>query len=556
MMVGNPDGSAERGTVAQAPRDLVPHRSVRHFFGAELRRLRTNRGLSQDRLGSLVLQSGDTIGKVEKAERWPTHDLAARCDRLLDTGGDLARLWPLVEQQRLREDADVREGRATGAGVPVPHVDPQWWLSAVWHGRPVHEALHKHDTAELFGFLEAHGWSQAAIATATGLSANRVRAIRHRGRRITAYQELERLALGLDIDRGLLGLAFTVPGVAVAAEPRMWTPRDLADTVDDVRRRSALSLPALAAAAAATGVVEPWNRLAYALTYPDRLDEQTVEHLQWRTREFFDREEYTPSRWLASDLRAHIERMTKLAADGPVRFHGALMTSVGEALALAAWLAWDSGMSGTAERTYEKAAEVAKDVEDGPLLACTLGYRSYLAEADGDLPAARELLVGGQAHTHGRHSAGTRSWLAAREAEVAAALSAAAVAQRALDRALTAYDYAHPRDERSWTAFFTPSRLGGMAVTAYARTNHPGLERTTETVLASLPDNQVKAKAIILADVATAIIQLGDYERGAAIGHRALDHPRPGGPLRQGSPADPARGHWPAAARGGACRAG
>jgi transcriptional regulator with XRE-family HTH domain len=508
--------------VAQAPRDLVPDRSVRHFFGAELRRWRTGRDLSQDRLGALVLQSGDTIGKVEKAERWPTHDLAERCDRVLATGGDLARLWPLVEQQRIREGAADRV--AAGDGVQVSSLDPEWWRYAAWDGRPLHAVLHEHDIAGLFGFLEARGWSPSAIAAVTGLSANRVRAIRQGRRRVTSYQELERLAVGLDIHRGLLGLAFAVPDSVAMPELRVWLAADPADTVDDVRRRSALALPTLAAAAAATAVVEPWNRLAYALEHPGRLDEQTVEHLQWHTREFFDREEYTPGRWLIAGLRVHTERMVRLAKNGPARFHGALITSVGEALALAAWLAWDSGMSGTAERTYDKAAEVAEDAEDGPLLACTLGYRSYLVEAEGDLPAARELLAGAQGFARGQHSAGTRSWLAAREAEVAAGLSSEAAAQRALDRAVTAYDYAHPRDERSWTAFFTPSRLGSMAVTTYARTNHPGLESTTEAVLASLPSNEVKARAIILADVATAVIQLGDCERGAALGQRALDH--------------------------------
>lgn len=204
--------------MAQTPRELMPHESVRHFFGFELRRLRTAYGLSQDRLGFLVLQSGDTIGKVEKAERWPTQDLAIRCDRALNTGGTLARLWPLVERQRVHEAFRNHDGRSSSTEAALPQADPQWWWSGVWNGRPLHEVLHKHDVADLFSFLESRGWTYADIATATGLSNNRVRAVLRGQRRVTSYQELERISAGLSIDRGLLGLAFTAPGFAAVSE--------------------------------------------------------------------------------------------------------------------------------------------------------------------------------------------------------------------------------------------------------------------------------------------------------------------------------------------------
>ncbi|MBO0868125.1 MAG: helix-turn-helix domain-containing protein, partial [Micromonosporaceae bacterium] len=57
--------------MAQAPRSLDPGRSARHQFGAELRRLRLARGLSQAGLARLVHVSPDLVAKVEKAERWP-----------------------------------------------------------------------------------------------------------------------------------------------------------------------------------------------------------------------------------------------------------------------------------------------------------------------------------------------------------------------------------------------------------------------------------------------------------------------------------------------------
>ncbi len=85
--------------MAQAPRTLQPYSSLRHFFGAELRRWRAVRGLSQDELGRRTHHSGDLIGKVEKAQRRPTVALAASCDRVLATGGALSRLMGLLLAQ-------------------------------------------------------------------------------------------------------------------------------------------------------------------------------------------------------------------------------------------------------------------------------------------------------------------------------------------------------------------------------------------------------------------------------------------------------------------------
>jgi hypothetical protein len=58
----------------------------------------------------------------------------------------------------------------------------------------------------------------------------------------------------------------------------------------------------------------------------------------------------------------------------------------------------------------------------------------------------------------------------------------------------------------------------------YARLDHPEPDATTDSVVASLPSTDAKIKAVILADVATAAIQCGRHDRGAELGHQALDH--------------------------------
>jgi hypothetical protein len=112
--------------MVQASRPLSPNESLRHFFGAELRTWRERRELSQAALGARVLHSGAAIGKVEKAERWPSQGLAARCDEALDAAGALARLWPLVEAERkrtvVRTYADMGRTDADGHRVALVRV--------------------------------------------------------------------------------------------------------------------------------------------------------------------------------------------------------------------------------------------------------------------------------------------------------------------------------------------------------------------------------------------------------------------------------------------------
>jgi len=60
----------------------------------------------------------------------------------------------------------------------------------------------------VFRFLRSRGFSRAAIAAATGLSETRVRSVAQGRQQITSYEVLERIAAGLGIPRGSLGLAY------------------------------------------------------------------------------------------------------------------------------------------------------------------------------------------------------------------------------------------------------------------------------------------------------------------------------------------------------------
>jgi len=96
--------------VGQAPRTLEPGRSVQHFLGAEVRRLRQERDMSQADLGRALFVHKDLIRKIEAAERTASDDLVERCDVALAAGGALRRLIPMLQRER-----GLRAGRDTGS---------------------------------------------------------------------------------------------------------------------------------------------------------------------------------------------------------------------------------------------------------------------------------------------------------------------------------------------------------------------------------------------------------------------------------------------------------
>lgn len=105
--------------MAQALRPLRPELSPRHRFGAELRRWRQLRGLSQAALARVAYVSPALVGKVEKAERWPTTGAVDEWEAVLDSGGALPRLWSEVEAYRQGQFAEASP------------IDPGHWMRAL-----------------------------------------------------------------------------------------------------------------------------------------------------------------------------------------------------------------------------------------------------------------------------------------------------------------------------------------------------------------------------------------------------------------------------------------
>lgn len=277
-----------------------------------------------------------------------------------------------------------------------------------------------------------------------------------------------------------------------------------------VERREFLGASIIAAGYAS----EPWGRLAAAVAGP-HVDAAMCEQLVTATAGLFVSEHHVPAQLLADRLAGHLETLTALLPRAG-QYRRALTIAAGETAALAGWAAYDVGDMAAASNYYRTAALAGREAGHPAVVALAMGYASYAAGPD----QARAMLAAAQQHVKSAGYAGARSWLAAREAEEAAALGDREGAVRALDRATTAFDYAAPGGEQAWIAFYQRPRLDSLTVSTYARLRHRDLEATAQAALTHLGDDDSKIRIAVLADVATGYVVAGDVDQGVEVGHR------------------------------------
>jgi tetratricopeptide (TPR) repeat protein len=122
--------------MGQQRRRLTPARSALDLWGAELRAWRDRRGLSLAGLCDLVRYDPSYLARLERAERFPPEHVAQVCDRELDTGGELVRLWQLADTERKRGSPDVASP-ATHVAISGPEVDPHLAITAASEGEEI-----------------------------------------------------------------------------------------------------------------------------------------------------------------------------------------------------------------------------------------------------------------------------------------------------------------------------------------------------------------------------------------------------------------------------------
>ena len=111
---------------------------------------------------------------------------------------------------RARWSTGYRELNELGlgrVGMNVSHANEQEIDPAVWERPQMRQALAARDMAAVYGLLQRIGISQRHIAALTAQSQSEISEIL-KGRQVMAYEVLGRIADGLGIPRGYMGLAY------------------------------------------------------------------------------------------------------------------------------------------------------------------------------------------------------------------------------------------------------------------------------------------------------------------------------------------------------------
>jgi hypothetical protein len=295
-----------------------------------------------------------------------------------------------------------------------------------------------------------------------------------------------------------------------------------------LNRREILELAAMIGIPAALARNEIWERLAYAIGRPTAIDEAVVREVEARAAGFHSLDQIIPARNLFRGITAHLREVGILlnatGADPESELRTRLLVVAGETSALAGWWASDFGDAATSRNHYETAEKAAKEARDPAIIACVLGYRSYIPSTKGNHGRSRALLSDALEVLPAGASPTATSWLSARHAEESAALGDKQQAMRSWGHAEEAFSIADPEEDRTWARFFNQNRFDSCHVATYA--NIPGqLEKAEEiagAILSRTPPAQEKRTVIILADIAAAHLRQGHINEACRIGKDGL----------------------------------
>lgn len=266
-----------------------------------------------------------------------------------------------------------------GGAVTLPNVntldDPVTMDAALWTAPEIRAALGTRDIGTLYRLLGRRGVSQRRIAIATGQSQPEVSAI-VKGRVVMAYDLLARIADGLGVPRGLMGLAHTEDTTDPSGTDG--THGEQGPEGDEMRRRNFLALVARTAMVGLTAAELAGLAAApSAVAVPDRVGMVDVEALTMMTRHFRALDDRCGGGMVKSAMDGHLAWATRLL-DTPTT-DAEVARAVREALAdghsLAGWVAFDLGAHDQADRHLVTALALARQV-DNPALAAKILFQT------------------------------------------------------------------------------------------------------------------------------------------------------------------------------------
>ncbi|WP_051385413.1 helix-turn-helix domain-containing protein [Actinokineospora inagensis] len=396
------------------------------------------------------------------------------------------------------------------SGDPRARPDP-----AIWDLPTMRAALRRRDITTVYRLLKRHGVAQRRIAALSGQAQPEVSLIA-RGRQVMAYDVLERIADGLGIPRGYLGLAYSdhvVDGVVT--------------TVPDRREFMGL-LAKVAMGAAVTGAdLVLLSNPATATPVPARVGATEVGQLRDLTSVLWAQERRLGGGAVREAVIAQLGWARGLLQAAHTDHVGVeLRVILADLFALAGRASHDVGFSGAALRYLGQSVVAAQEAEDSARAALALGQIGRLYSRLGNADAARDSINLGMLAAERVRSGSLSALLLCSQAR---AHAESREPGRAIDYLSRAEDAIAGDNSPAEPSGFNPTLLAserGRVLTVLTVHDRKYATEAIETLLASnerLDPARTKRLAFGLTELATCHLRGGDRETGVRLGHQVID---------------------------------
>ena len=421
-------------------------------------------------------------------------------------------------------DAITGNGSA-GADARQSHAVP----ADAWEQPEMRAVLASREVSAVYRLLRKHGVSQRQIAAMTGQSQSEVSEIL-KGRQVMAYDVLTRIADGLGVPRGYMGLAYdevTANKVVGTADGQQ------AEEDESVKRRRFLAHAAQVTMGAAVFGPESgtWSAGPARTPAPGRIGMTDVRQVEAATRALRALDYQYGGGFCRDAVVAQLSwGQQMLESNGSELVKSRLYVALADLHSLAGWTSFDTGLMDSARGHFANALDLAKQGENHPLVANVL-YRMGRVYLHQDAPNdALKLFQLGQIAAQESGSELAVSVLCANEAWAYAMMGNEDQAVKLLGRSKDEFARANLAEAESWVKFFTETDVYAMIGTVHTvlaqekNAEHtkfaiPALTKAVE----SYDDDMARSKAFMLSALATNHLLDGDLDHGAKVGGKALD---------------------------------
>ncbi|MGX7823710.1 helix-turn-helix domain-containing protein [Actinokineospora sp. 24-640] len=399
-----------------------------------------------------------------------------------------------------------------------------------WEDPEMRAVLAAREVSSVYRLLRRTGVSQRQIAAMTGQSQSEVSEIL-KGRQVMAYDVLARIADGLGVPRGYMGLAYDeVTAVRVAVS------RDAADgseESEEVKRREFLAHAAKVTVGANVLGKDSgsWVASPEHTPGPGRIGITDVRQVEAATRALRSLDYQYGGGFCRDAVVAQLSwGQQMLTASGTEHVKQRLHVALADLHSLAGWTSFDIGLTDSARSHFGKALELAKAGQSEPLVANIL-YRMgrvYLHQKAPD--DALKMFQLGQIAAQESGSELAVAVICANQAWAYAMLGRKEQTMKLINRTRDEFSRANLNEAEDWVKFFNETDVYAMIGTVHtvlATTVDPTHTKFAIPALSRAIDaygeEMTRSKAFNLSALAVNHLLEGDIDHGARIGRQAVE---------------------------------